>query len=98
MSAADSIRLMPVSWSTMAGMRLFGLIFKNSGLNCSSLLVSTGCSVYGRCNSSRRVEALRPLGVVQVQGSITVLVPVLPLCRCLVFGILPAGATRHGLL
>ena len=37
-------RLIPVSWSTMAGMRLFGLIFKNSGLNCSSLLMSTACA------------------------------------------------------
>ena len=30
------------SWSTMAGMRLFGLIARNSGLNCSPFPMSTG--------------------------------------------------------
>ena len=29
----------------MAGMRLLGLILRNSGLNCSSLPMSTGCTV-----------------------------------------------------
>ena len=30
------------SWSTIAGMRLFGLIFRNSGLNCWPVPMSTG--------------------------------------------------------
>ena len=56
----------PLSRSTMAGMRLFGLILRNSGLNCSSLLMSTACAAYGRPHSSSMIETLRPFGVDQV--------------------------------
>src|SRR4029077_17042773 len=69
--APDSIRLRPLSRSTIAGMRLLGLICRNSGLNCSSLLMSTPCAVYGNPSSSRAMETLRPLGVFQVYRSIT---------------------------
>jgi hypothetical protein len=33
------------SGSMIAGMRLFGLIFKKSGLNCSPLPMFTGCTL-----------------------------------------------------
>src|ERR1700728_647208 len=69
--APDSIKLIPLSWSTIAGIRLLGLILKNSGLNCSSLPMSTACTVYGRASSSSVMEALRPFGVVHVYRSIT---------------------------
>src|ERR687895_445383 len=36
------------SRSTIAGMRLLGLIFRNSGLNWSPSPMSTACTVYGR--------------------------------------------------
>src|SRR5580704_12806819 len=57
------------SGSTIAGMRLFGLIFRNSGLNCSPLEMFTGCTVYGSPISSSATLILRPLGVFQVQSS-----------------------------
>ena len=54
------------SWSMMAGIRLFGLIFKNSGLNCSSLLMFTVWTLYGRPISSSATLILRPFGVFHV--------------------------------
>jgi hypothetical protein len=54
----------------MAGMRLFGLIFRNSGRNCSSLPMLTVWTLYGNAISSSATLILRPLGVFQVQSSI----------------------------
>ena len=50
----------------IAGIRLFGLIFRKSGLNCSSLLMLTGWTVYGSPISSSATLILRPFGVFQV--------------------------------
>src|SRR4051794_5117657 len=54
----------------IAGMRLFGLIFRNSGLNCSPFEMLIGFTVYGRPISSRATLILRPFGVFQVHNSI----------------------------
>src|SRR5580658_2405704 len=71
--APDSKMLIGVppgpSGSTIAGMRLFGLIFRNSGLNCSPVPMFTGCTVYGNPISSSATLILRPLGVFQAQSS-----------------------------
>ena len=53
------------SWSIMAGMRLLGLIFRNSGLNWSPLPMFTGTSVYGSPHSSSMMLIFQPLGVGQ---------------------------------
>ncbi len=53
------------SRSTIAGMRLFGEIFRKSGLNCSPLEMFTGISLYGRPHSSSMIEILKPFGVGQ---------------------------------
>jgi hypothetical protein len=37
--APDSIIERPLSWSTMAGILLLGLMARNSGVNCSSLVM-----------------------------------------------------------
>src|SRR4051794_40234974 len=54
----------------IAGMRLFGLIFRNSGLNCSPFEMLIGFTVYGRPISSSATLILRPFGVFQVHNSI----------------------------
>ena len=54
------------SLSTMAGILLFGLIFRNSGLNWSPVPMSTGCTVYGRPHSSSMMWTLWPFGVGQL--------------------------------
>ena len=53
------------SWSTMAGMRLFGLMARNSGVNCQPAAMSTGSTRYGRPHSSSRMLIFQPLGVGQ---------------------------------
>src|SRR5665213_723445 len=63
------------SGSTIAGMRLFGLILRKSGLNCSPWLILTGWTEYGSPISSSATEILRPLGVFQVQSSIGIVRP-----------------------
>jgi hypothetical protein len=54
-----------VSRSTIAGMRAFGLIAMNSGLNWSPAPMFTGLSVYGRPVSSSMMETFQPFGVGQ---------------------------------
>src|SRR5688572_3416188 len=68
--APDSISETPVSWSTIAGILLFGLIARNSGLNCSFALMSTAIARYGSPTSSSMIDTLRPFGVVHVYKSI----------------------------
>ena len=51
--------------STIAGMRLFGEIFRKSGLNCSPFEMFTGFKTYGRPHSSSMIEILKPFGVGQ---------------------------------
>ncbi len=53
------------SGSTMAGMRLFGAIFRKSGLNCSPLEMFTGIRLYGVPHSSSMIDILKPFGVGQ---------------------------------
>ena len=53
------------SWSTIAGIRLFGLIARNSGLNCSPRPMLTGTTRYGSPTSSSMMVILRPFGVGQ---------------------------------
>jgi hypothetical protein len=53
------------SWSTIAGMRLFGAIARNSGLNWSPLPMLTGKILYFSPVSSRNIVILWPFGVVQ---------------------------------
>jgi len=53
------------AWSTMAGMRLFGLIARKSGLNWSPALISTGRMQYSSPDSSRSIVTLWPFGVGQ---------------------------------
>ena len=61
--APDSKMVSPLSVSTIAGMRLFGLSFKKSGANCSPLPMSTGTTRYGTSASSKKMETLNPFGV-----------------------------------
>ena len=61
--APDSNSDWPLSRSTIAGMRLLGLILRNSGLNWSPLPMSMACAAYSRPHSSSMMETLRPLGV-----------------------------------
>src|SRR5688572_17384269 len=61
---------MPASWSTIAGILLFGLRAKNSGLNCSFALMSTAIARYGSPTSSSMIDTFRPFGVVHVYKSI----------------------------
>src|SRR5689334_3492006 len=51
-------------------MRLFGLMARNSGLNCSFAPMFTVCTRYGRPHSSSMTETLRPFGVLHVYKSI----------------------------
>src|ERR1035441_4511006 len=60
--------------SLMAGMRLFGLNARNSGLNCSPLERFTGFTVYGNPISSSATLIFRPLGVFQVHSSMVMCV------------------------
>ena len=53
------------SGSTIAGMRLFGEIFRKSGLNCSPLRNIHRDHVYGSPHSSSMIEILKPFGVGQ---------------------------------
>ncbi len=53
------------AWSTIAGMRLFGEMARNSGLNCSPLPMSTGTTRCGRPVSSMNTRTFWPLGVGQ---------------------------------
>jgi hypothetical protein len=53
------------AWSTMAGMRLLGLMARKSGANCSPLPMLTGTSRKGRPHSSSMMEIFHPLGVGQ---------------------------------
>ena len=53
------------SWSTMAGMRLLGLMRRKSALNCSPPPMSTGMVWYARPHSSSMMEAFQPFGVGQ---------------------------------
>ena len=50
----------------IAGIRLFGLIFRKSGANCSFLEMLTGWTLYGSPISSSATLILRPFGVFQV--------------------------------
>mgnify|MGYP005751679981 CR=1 FL=1 len=54
------------SESTIAGILLFGLIFRNCGSNCSPAPMSTACTAYGRPHSSSMMCTLWPFGVGQV--------------------------------
>jgi hypothetical protein len=51
------------SESTMAGILLFGLMARNSGLNWSPAPMSTACTLYGRPHSSSMMWTLWPFGV-----------------------------------
>jgi hypothetical protein len=53
------------SWSTIAGMRLFGLIARNSGLNWSPRPILTGIIRYSRPHSSSKIATFHPFGVGQ---------------------------------
>ena len=53
------------SWSTIAGMRLFGEIARKSLANCSPFPMFTGNILYGSPVSSRKIVILWPFGVVQ---------------------------------
>src|SRR3954453_12792858 len=60
------------SGSTIAGILLFGLIFRNAGSNCWPLVISTTCTSYGRPISSSATLILRPFGVLYVWSSIAI--------------------------
>src|SRR3954462_11568434 len=60
------------SGSMIAGMRLFGLILRNSGLNCSPFEMLIGTTVYGSPISSSATLILRPFGVFQVHNSMLI--------------------------
>src|SRR4051812_38375255 len=47
------------SWSTIAGILLLGEMARNSGLNCSPLPISIGCTLYSRPVSSSMRRALQ---------------------------------------
>ena len=53
------------SWSTIAGMRLFGDSSRNAGENCSPRPMFTGFTVYGRPHSSSMMLIFQPFGVGQ---------------------------------
>src|SRR2546422_2786255 len=53
------------SGSTIAGMRLFGEIARNSGLNWSPWPMLTGYTTYGSPHSSSMIEIFQPFGVGQ---------------------------------
>ena len=53
------------SWSTIAGIRLFGLIARNSGWNWSPLPILTGTVRYASPHSSSMMAIFQPLGVGQ---------------------------------
>src|SRR5580704_8579976 len=57
------------SESTIAGMRWFGVILRNSGLNWSPAPILTGITLYSRPSSSRAICTLWPFGVGQDQTS-----------------------------
>src|SRR3546814_20887613 len=48
---------------------MLGLIFRNSGSNCSPFEISTGMTLYGIPISSNRIETLCALGVGQAYRS-----------------------------
>jgi len=53
------------SWSTIAGMRLLGLMVRNAGTNCSPRPMFTNRTAYGRSISSSAIEIFQPFGVGQ---------------------------------
>ena len=53
------------AWSTIAGMRLLGEIFRNSGSNWSPLPMLQGTMLYGIPSSSSRIVTFFPFGVGQ---------------------------------
>src|SRR5260370_7797806 len=55
---------------TIAGMRWFAVIFRNSGLNWSPAPILTGITLYSRPSSSSAMCTLWPLGVGQLHTSI----------------------------
>src|ERR1035438_7109811 len=66
------------SGSTMAGILLFGLIARNSGVNCSPAPISTGIARYASPHSSSMTWILWPFGVAHEYTSI---IAVFPSCR-----------------
>jgi hypothetical protein len=50
----------------MAGILLLGAILRNSGANCSPLVMSMGWTRYGSPISSSMIDTFCPLGVIQV--------------------------------
>src|SRR5436305_12974825 len=58
------------SRSTIAGILLFGLIARNSGLNCSPAPMFTGIARYARPHSSSMMWTLWPFGVAHEYTSI----------------------------
>src|ERR1700755_1786097 len=56
--------------STIAGILLFGLIARKSGLNWSPAAMSTGIARYGRPHSSSMMWTLWPFGVAHEYTSI----------------------------
>ena len=58
------------SGSMIAGMRLFGLIFKKAGLNWSPAPMFTGVILYGSPISSQAMVIFNPFGVGQKNISI----------------------------
>ena len=65
-SRRNSKMLWPVSPSTIAGMRLLGLICRKAGANCSFRVMSIGWARYVSPVSSSMIETLRPFGVFHV--------------------------------
>ena len=63
----DSKRVifLPLSSNSIAGILLFGEIFKNFSKNCSPLFISTLMRLYFNLSSSKRIETFRALGVGQ---------------------------------
>jgi len=53
------------SWSTIAGIRLLGLIARKSGLNWSPRPMLTGINRYASSHSSSMMEIFQPFGVGQ---------------------------------
>ena len=53
------------SKSTIAGMRLFGAIFKKDGANCAPSPILTGTILCGNCASRKNIAGFCPFGVGQ---------------------------------
>src|SRR5580700_10366013 len=83
------------SGSTIAGMRWFGVILRNSGLNWSPAPILIGMILYSRPNSSSAICTLWPLGVGQDQTSSMVIPQELRAARTRVAAILGSLAIRR---